>query len=133
MINLYGQLDLDGIKVQFNTTGARKLPSTSKALLVTEWVMVMQKPKVWLVPVRVAQPVKGFDQHKSERRTWRSIVLSALEANGGAAPLETLYEAIAPHVRVRQAIRQNTDWQAIVRRELQEGPFQARGMGNGIC
>lgn len=127
MINLYGQLDIDGIKVQFNTTGARKpRPVINKvALLVTEWVMVMQKPKAWIVPVQVANPVKEFDQRNSERQTWRSIVLSALEANSGVAPLEKIYEAIVPHARVRQAITQNTDWQAIVRRELQEGPFQA--------
>ncbi len=127
MINLYGQLDLDGIKVQLNTTGARKPrpPTPNVALLVTEWVMVMKKPKAWFVPVRVASPTREFDQRNSERQTWRSIVLSALEANGGAAPLEKIYDAITPHVRVRQALAQDTDWQAIVRRELQEGPFQA--------
>ncbi len=130
MINLYGELDLDGIKVQFNTTGARTPhPATNIALLVTEWVMVMEKPKAWLVPVRVANPVKEFSQHNSERQTWRSIVLSALESCGGTAPIEKIYEAIAPHARVSHALTHDIDWHAIVRRELQEGPFQPVSRG----
>lgn len=130
MINLYGQLDMDGVKVQFNTTGARKpRPDMNIALLVTEWVMVMEKPKAWLVPVRIANPVKEFDQRRSERQTWRSIVLSTLESLGGTAPLEKIYEEVAQHVRVSHALTHDIDWQAIVRRELQEGPFESPNRG----
>jgi len=130
MINLYGELDLDGIKAQFNTTGGRTPhPATNVALLVTEWVMVMEKPKAWMIPVRVANPMKEFDQRQSPRQTWRSIVLSALESCGGEAPLAKLYEVISPHVRVKQAEANQIDWQAIVRRELQEGGFQSTERG----
>lgn len=130
MINLYGQLDIDGIKVQFNTTGARKPhPATHIALLVTEWVMVMQKPKAWIVPVRVGNPVKEFDQRNFERQAWRSIVLSALEASGGVAPLEKIYEDLEWHVRVREAMRHNIDWKRVVQQELKEGPFQELKLG----
>lgn len=130
MINLYGELDIDGIKVQFNTTGARTPhPARNIALLVTEWVMVMKKPKAWLVPVRVANPVKEFDQRQSRRQTWRSIVLSALESSGGAASLKTLYQVISSHARVNEAVANNIDWQAIVRRELQQGGFQSTERG----
>lgn len=130
MINLYGELDLDGVKVQFNTTGARTPhPARNIALLVTEWVLVMEKPKAWIVPVRVASPVREFDQRHSEHQTWRSIVLSALESCGGTASLPKLYEVISPHVRVKQALVNNIDWQAIVRRELQEGGFQSSKRG----
>jgi hypothetical protein len=127
MINLYGQLDIDGVKVQFNTTGARKpRPAASNiALLVTEWVMVMEKPKAWIVPVQVASPTKQFDMRRSEHQTWRSIVLSALESCGGSAPIDKIYKAIGPHLRAQIATEQGTDWQAIIRRELQEGPFQS--------
>jgi len=130
MINLYGKMAVDGVKVQFNTTGARTPhPAKNIALLVTEWVMVMQKPKAWIVPTRVASPVKEFDMRRSERQTWRSIVLSALEFYGGSAPIESIYKAIQPHVRVQDAEGQGTDWRAIVRRELQEGPFQPTHRG----
>ncbi|MCK6581203.1 MAG: hypothetical protein L6Q98_24190 [Anaerolineae bacterium] len=130
MINLYGELQLDGVKVQFNTTGARTPhPARNIALLVTEWVMVMEKPKSWIVPVRVAQPVREFDQRQSARQTWRSIVLSALEACGGSASLSRLYEIISSHRRAQQAAADNVDWQAIVRRELQEGGFQSIDRG----
>lgn len=91
--------------------------------------MVMEKPKAWIVPVRVANPVREFDQRRSERQTWRSIVLSALEACGGTAPLEKIYEVVAPHARVSHALAHDIDWQAIVRRELQEGPFQSTERG----
>ncbi|MBK8025138.1 MAG: hypothetical protein IPK19_27980 [Chloroflexi bacterium] len=61
MINLYGELDLDGIKVQFNTTSAgAPHPARNTALLVTEWLMVMEKSKSWIVPVRVASPVRNL-------------------------------------------------------------------------
>jgi hypothetical protein len=130
MVNLYGELAVDGVKVQFNTTGARTPhPAKNIALLVTEWVMVMEKPKAWLVPVRVASPIKEFDMRHSERQTWRSIVLSALESYGGSAPLEKIYAAIEPHVRTQDAREQEIDWQAIVRRELQEGPFRSVNRG----
>ena len=130
MINLYGELDIDGIKVQFNTTGARTLPQVRNiALLVTEWVMVMEKPKAWLVPVRVANPVKEFDQRKSQRQTWRSIVLAALELCGGEASLQQLYEVISHHIRASQAAADGTNWQATIRRELQEGGFQSPERG----
>jgi hypothetical protein len=92
--------------------------------------MVMQKPKAWIVPVQVASATKEFDMRHSERQTWRSIVLSAIESCGGSAPLDKIYEAVVPHVRVQDADERDIDWQAIVRRELQEGPFQSvnRGM-----
>jgi hypothetical protein len=108
MLNLYGELALDGIKLQFNTTTGRKTYTTRTPLLVTEWVMVMRKPNAW---------------------TWRSIVLSALEACGGTAPLDQIYAAIKPHRRAQAAQREGVDWQAVVRRELQEGPFRSQTRG----
>ncbi len=130
MINLYGDLDVDGVKVQFNTTGART-PHQAKnvAFLVTEWVMVMEKSKSWIVPIRVAKPVEEVDQRRSQRQTWRSIVLTALESCGGTASLQTIYEVIAHHARASQAAINGTDWHATVRRELQEGPFQSTERG----
>ncbi len=89
----------------------------------------MEKPKAWMIPVRVANPMKEFDQRQSPRQPWRSIVLSALESCGGEAPLAKLYEVISPHVRVKQAEANQIDWQAIVRRELQEGGFQSTERG----
>jgi hypothetical protein len=129
MLNLYGELTLDGVKVQFNTASGRTPPTTNAPLLVTEWVMVLRKPKAWLLPVWVANAPREFDMRTSARQTWRSIVLSALESYGGSAPVEKIYAAIEPHVRVKSAEAQGTDWRAIVRRELQEGPFRSMGRG----
>lgn len=91
--------------------------------------MVMEKEKTWIVPVRFANPVKEFDQRHSQRQTWRSIVLSALEACGGTASLTKVYQVISSHVRAKEAVTHKVDWQAIVRRELQEGPFQSSERG----
>jgi hypothetical protein len=130
MLNLYGELALDGVKLQFSTTTGRKsYPPTKTAFLVTEWVMVTRKPKAWLVPIQIANTPKEFDMRHHEGQTWRSIVLSGLESCGGSAPMETIYTAIESHVRVKAAQEQGTDWQAIVRRELQEGPFQTMSRG----
>jgi hypothetical protein len=131
MLNLYGELVLDGIKVQFNTTtGRTKTYSTSNPLLVTEWVLALRKPQVWMVPVQVANTPKDFDMRRNGRQTWRSIVLSGLEATGGMASTEEIYNEIKSHSRAQAAINAGTDWQAIVRRELQEGPF--RSISHGI-
>jgi hypothetical protein len=129
MLNLYGELVIDGVKLQYNTTTRRRTYSTRTPLLVTEWVMVMQKPNAWIVPVRVGATPKDFNMQNNGRQTWRSIVLSALEACGGAAPIEKIYAAIEPHVRAKAAQQEGTDWRAIVRRELQEGPFRSQDRG----
>jgi hypothetical protein len=129
MINLYGEMALDGVKLQFNTFSGRKSYSGKTALLVTEWVMVMRKPDAWIVPIRVARPPKDFTMQTSPRQTWRSVVLSAVESCGGSASVGKIYAALEPHVRVRAAERDGTDWRAIVRRELQEGPFQSEAHG----
>ena len=130
MLNLYGELVLDGVKVQFNTASARKPVQGSLPVLVTEWVMVLRKPKAWLVPVRLASAPKEFDLHHSPRQTWRSIVLSALEGCGGSATLDKIYGAIESHARAQSAQAHGIDWRAIVRRELQVGPFE--GMARGV-
>ena len=91
--------------------------------------MVLRKPKAWIVPVRVAAPVKEFDMRHHEGQTWRSIVLSALESCGGSASLENIYGAVESHVRVQAADEAGVDWQAIIRRELQEGPFRSVSRG----
>lgn len=129
MMNLYGELTLDGVKVQFNTTTGRRPYPQSTALLVTEWVMVTRKPNAWIVPIHVANAPKDFDMRQYEGQTWRSIVLSALESSGGSAPVEKIYAAISPHARAKAAQEQGTDWQAIVRRELLEGPFASVSRG----
>jgi hypothetical protein len=130
MLNLYGELTLDGVKVQFNTTAARKLNLTnSTTLLATEWGMVMRKPKAWLVPIQVANAPKEFDMRHYEHQSWRSIVLSAIESCGGSASLGKIYNTIEPHIRVKVANDQGINWRAIVRRELQEGPFNSQERG----
>ena len=130
MINLYGELTLDGVKVQFNTTSGRGQEAVRGwAFLVTKWMMVLRKPKAWIVPIQVTNPVKEFDMRRFERQSWRSITLSALEANGGVAHLEKIYASVKPHIRVQQAEKQGIDWQAIIRRELQEGPFESQERG----
>jgi hypothetical protein len=129
MINLYGELVVDGVKVQFNTTGGRNLRTSKFPLLATEWVMVTKKPQAWIVPVQVANAPKEFNMRRNERQTWRSIVLSALEASGGSASTEEIYNEIEPHSRAQAAADAGTDWQAIVRRELQEGPFRSISYG----
>lgn len=129
MLNLYGELALDGVKVQFNTTSARKAYPLKTPMLVTEWVMVLRKPNAWIVPVRVAKAPHDFDSRQYAKQTWRSIVQSALEDCGGSATLERIYAVIQPHIRVTIAEQNETDWRAIVRRELQEGPFDVQSRG----
>jgi len=69
---------------------------------------------------RGRQNWRQIDQRKVARQGWRSIVWCALQTLGGKAALPEIYNQIKGHARVLAASAAGTDWQAIVRRVLQE-------------
>ena len=117
----YGEPDALIIKAQHNCRSSRCSYSGKFVALVHEYLVVTRKPDAWVVPLRVTK-VQETDTRQFPGATWQSIVEAALESLGGQAPLQNLYGVVSEHTRAREAGRTNTDWRAIVRRELQERP-----------
>lgn len=59
------------------------------------------------------------------RKTWREALIDWMLANCGEVRLADLYRAFAKHPNTRQ----NRNWQAKLRQELQRGPFERVGRG----
>jgi hypothetical protein len=111
------------IKLQHNVQSSAKSYGGNFIAIMHEYLVVTRKPKqfsnAWLLTVRLGQ-TKEVDQRGVERQGWRSIVWTALTTLGGRADLRSIYEQVEAHARVKQAEARNTDWQAIIRRVLQE-------------
>ena len=63
---------------------------------------------------------EGVDQREVTGQTWNGIVWTALVERGNRASLTELYESVKDHARVKTAVQRGIDWQAIVRRVVQE-------------
>ena len=91
--------------------------------ILHEYVIVTQKPKqyasAWMVTVRRSS-TEGVDQRGVTGQTWQGIVWTALIELGNRASLAELYEAVQDHARVKTAAQRGVDWQAIIRRVVQE-------------
>ncbi len=111
------------IKLQHNVQSASKAYSGNFISIVHEYLVVTRKPKqfanAWLLSVRLAQ-TRELDQRSLQRQGWRSIVWTALSALGGQGELQAIYQQANSHARVKLAETKGTDWQAIIRRVLQE-------------
>jgi hypothetical protein len=111
------------IKLQHNVQSSAKSYGGNFVAIMHEYLVVTRKPKqvgnAWLLTVRLGQ-TREVDQRTVERQGWRSIVRAALESLGGRADLRDIYQQVEAHARVKQAEARNTDWQAIIRRVLQE-------------
>jgi hypothetical protein len=121
----YGEPESLIIKAQHNMRSNRRSYSGRFVAIVHEYLVITRKPEAWVVPLRVTM-IKRSDTSRWNGVTWQSIVRGALERIGGQADLPDLYQAISVHARARQADQSGTDWQAIVRRELQERPHFRR-------
>jgi hypothetical protein len=111
------------IKLQHNVQSSNKSYGGNFVAIQHEYLVVTRKPSqfanAWLLPVRLGQ-TREIDQRGIERQGWRSIVWTALSALGGRGELQAIYQQANSHTRVKLAETQGTDWQAIIRRVLQE-------------
>jgi hypothetical protein len=106
-VRWYGEPESLIIKAQHNMRSNRRSYSGNFVAIVHEYLVITRKPEAWVVPLRVTM-IKRSDTSRWDGVTWQSIVRGALERIGG------------------QADQSGTDWQAIVRRELQERPHFRR-------
>ncbi len=120
----YGEPRQMLIKLQHNTMFENYVYSNFKdPRILHEYVIVTQKPKqftsAWMVTVRRSS-TEGMDQREVTGQTWNGIVWTALIEHGNCASLTDLYETVKDHARVKIAAQRGIDWQAIVRRVVQE-------------
>lgn len=120
----YGEPVQVVIKLQHNVQSSSKAYTGNFVAIMHEYLVVTRKPKqfnanAWLIGVR-ATTIKPVDQRAVARQGWRSIVWTALESLGGKGALNAIYGQVENHLRVQAARESGTDWQAIVRRVLQE-------------
>ena len=120
----YGEPRQMLIKLQHNVwSNGQQYTNFRDPHILHEYVIVTQKPKqfacAWMVTVRRSS-TEGVDQRGVMGQTWQGIVWTALIEHGNQASLSEIYESIEAHTRVRKAKSLGTDWQAIVRRVLQE-------------
>ena len=120
----YGQPVQMLIKLQHNVwSNGQTYTGFTDPRIMHEYVIVTQKPKqfasAWMVTVRRSERL-DVDQREVGGQTWHGIVWTGLVALGNQASLRDIYGQIESHTRVRKAESLGTDWQAIVRRVLQE-------------
>jgi len=120
----YGEPRQMLIKLQHNVwSNGQQYANFRDPHILHEYVIVTQKPKqfacAWMVTVRRSS-TEGVDQRGVTGQTWQGIVWTALIERGSQASLSEIYESIKTHVRVIKAQTAGIDWQAIVRRVLQE-------------
>jgi hypothetical protein len=124
----YGEPRQMLIKLQHNVwSNGQQYTNFRDPHILHEYVIVTQKPKqfacAWMVTVRRSS-TEGVDQRGVTGQTWQGIVWTALIERGNQASLPEIYESIKTHVRVIKAQTAGIDWQAIVRRVLQESCTQ---------
>jgi hypothetical protein len=111
------------IKLQHNVQSSTKSYGGNFVAIQHEYLIITRKPSqsanAWLLSVRLGQ-TREIDQRGLERQGWRSIVWTALSALGGRGELQAIYQQANSHTRVKLAETKGTDWQAIIRRVLQE-------------
>lgn len=122
----YGAPEAVVIKQQHNTRSARKNYGGARFVaIVHEYVLIWRKPNAFVIPLRVTQ-TRETDLRRYAGMTWQAIVRGALEDLGGEADLPDVYGEVNRHTRASKAEEAGTDWQAIVRRELQQRPHFGR-------
>ena len=120
----YGEPRQMLIKLQHNTKFENYTYTNFKdPRILHEYVIVTQKPRqftsAWMVTVR-RNDRAIVDQRDVSGQTWQGIVWTVLIENGNRASLSEIYEQLKDHARVRRAEASGIDWQAIVRRVVQE-------------
>ena len=119
----YGEPVQTIIKLQHNVWSGNTNYSGNFIQIMHEYLILSRKPKqvanAWLVMVRRTER-RQANQRKTTHIGWRGIVWTALQALGGQATLQEIYAAVQAQSRVQKSEKEGTDWQAIIRRVLQE-------------
>jgi len=118
----YGELVANLVKIQHNVRSAGTQYSSRNFIpIMHEVLMLTRKPRLFAFIIEGAQTrAFQFDLRQFIKASWPALVLAGMHEADDKTDLQTLYQVMSGYARVKLAQAQGIDWQAIVRRILQE-------------
>jgi len=102
------------IKAQHNCWSERQEYSGTFVPIVHEYLLVTRKDTGLIVPVSYGMNAE-YDMRRFASQSWRDLVFSIIQENGGQMSLQELYDAVKDSAKARA----NQHWQEKVRQTVQ--------------
>lgn len=102
------------IKAQHNCWSERQSYSGTFVPIVHEYLLVTRKDTGLVVPVSYGMRAE-YDMRRFASQSWRDLVFSIIQENGGQMSLQELYDAVKDSAKARA----NQHWQEKVRQTVQ--------------
>ena len=113
------------IKAQHNCWSDRQSYSGNFVPIIHEYLLVTRKDAGLIVPVSWGTS-KEYDMRCFADQSWRDLVFSVIENNGGTMSLQELYDALKDSSKARN----NPHWQEKIRQTVQDiSRFTRTGRG----
>lgn len=109
-----GTLEQVIIKAQHNCWSERQSYSGNFVPIVHEYLLVTRKDAGLIVPVSWGTG-KDYDMRSFGDQSWRDLVFSVIQENGGKMSLQELYEALKDSAKAKR----NPHWQEKIRQTVQ--------------
>ena len=111
-----GTLEQVIIKAQHNCWSDRQVYSNNNFVpIVHEYLVVLKKEAGLIVPVSWGTS-REYDMRSFGDQSWRDLVYSVIQENGGTMSLQELYDALKDSAKAKR----NTHWQEKVRQTVQD-------------
>lgn len=110
-----GTLEQIIIKAQHNTWSGRQSYSGNFVPIVHEYLLVCRKDAGLIVPVSWGCS-KEYDMRSFSDQSWRDLVYSVIQENGGRMSLQELYDALKDSAKAKR----NAHWQEKIRQTVQD-------------
>ena len=102
------------IKAQHNCWSDHQSYSGNFVPIIHEYLLVTRKDAGLIVPVSCGTS-KEYDMRSFADQSWRDLVFSVIENNGGTMSLQELYDALKDSSKARK----NPHWQEKIRQTVQ--------------
>lgn len=102
------------IKAQHNCWSERQEYSGTFVPIVHEYLLVTRKDTGLIVPVSYGMRAE-YDMRRFASQSWRDLVFSIIQENGGQMSLQELYDAVKDTAKARA----NQHWQEKIRQTVQ--------------
>lgn len=110
-----GTLEQVIIKAQHNCWSDRQTYSNRNFVpIVHEYLLVTRKDEGLVIPVSWGT-TKTYDMRSFTDQSWRDLVYSVIQENGGQMSLQELYDALKDSAKAKK----NTHWQEKIRQTVQ--------------
>ena len=111
-----GTLEQIVIKAQHNCWSDRQTYSNNNFVpIVHEYLLVIRKDAGLIVPVSFGK-ITEYDMRRFGDSSWRDLIWSVIEENGGQMSLQDLYDALKDSSKAKR----NPHWQEKIRQTVQD-------------